>query len=1151
MRVCFALSLSLAIATGLFAQEFRSTLTGRVTDPSGAAIPNAKVVAVKTETQGKFETVATADGLYTIPFLPPGMYQLRAEAPGFRSYVQSGITVAADMHVAQDIRLTIGDTTQAVTVTADAAPLESVTASAGQAITTHEVESLPINGRAPMDLVILGYGAVNVGTRDQNRPFEQSGQSNFSLGGTASGSSAALIDGVPNIGTTGTSGTLVSFSPAVDAVEEVKVEAFNVDASYGGMGGGTVEITTKSGGNQFHGALSEFNQLSVLAATPFFTNASGSKKTPYGENQFGFAVGGPVWIPKVYNGRNKFFFFGAYEHYGDRDLYPTYFTVPTAAERTGDFSRLLSLNNGSKNYTLYDPSTAAISGSTVVRQPFPGNIIPQARLNPIAGNFLNSFVPLPNLPGNYDDTNNFITGEHVSNHYDSYSGRSDMYLGGKDKLTFSGRESYWLQTGSQLADNPAYWDGGGRTIWGGMVDEIHTFSPTMVGDLRLGFNRHEQFSSLGSQGYDPTQLGFPSYIKNSSNELMVPTFKFTDGYSGNSTTQSTYASQPYNTFQLFNSYTKILGAHSIKFGGEARLLDYSSITFANTTGYYQFDSGTWVKANSNASNPSLGGSMAQFLLGLPTSGEYDIDPALHDDSRYSALFVSDDWHARPNLTVNLGLRWEYGTPTTERDNRQVIGFNSSAVNMATKGAEAAYALNPLPQMAASAYQPTGGLVFADSSNRTPYTTPRTAFSPRLGLSWSPASLHNKTVIRAGTGIFYYNYGVIPSQQPGFTAVTQYVASNNSWLTPASTLSNPFPNGIQQPVGGSLGVNTFLGNSITYINPSLQNQYSLRWNFDIQEQLPADTVLEIGYIGNHSVHLTTNYNFAALPSQYLSRSPVRDTATINALGAIVPNPFAGLLPGTGANGSTTTVAGVLQAYPEFTGVTEASMNNGGSYYHALNVKVQKRLSKGLQFVVNFTHSRQMDSVTYLNSGSLALQNEVSSYDRPNNFVFSSTYDLPFGRGMAFGAKTNRAVNFVLGNWAVAGVYDYHSGAPLSWGNVIYNGGALNYDASNVSHAFDTTSFNTVSSQQLSANFRTFPSRFNNLRVDATNNINLTATKNFHVTERVRLQFRAEAFNVANHPLFGGPNLSPTSASFGIITSQTNSPRAVQFAMRLTF
>jgi hypothetical protein len=378
-----------------------------------------------------------------------------------------------------------------------------------------------------------------------------------------------------------------------------------------------------------------------------------------------------------------------------------------------------------------------------------------------------------------------------------------------------------------------------------------------------------------------------------------------------------------------------------------------------------------------------------------------------------------------------------------------------------------------------------------------------------------------------------------------------VATNNSYLTPAATLSNPFPNGIAQPVGSSLGVNTFLGNSVTFYNTNLQNQYSLRWTFDVQQQLPFGTVLEVGYVGNHSVHLTTNYSLTSLPAQYLSTSPVRDNTTINALAAVVPSPFSGLLPGTSLNGSTTTVANLLHAFPEFSGVTESTLNNGDSYYHSMNIKIQKRLASGLQFVVNYDYSRLMEHVSYLNGGSPILEKRVSSYDRPNSFVVSGTYDLPFGNGKQYMNKLPYPANMILGGWSLATIYSLHSGAPLAWGNVIYNGGPLNYNAENVNHAFDTTQFNTVSSQQLSQNFRTFPSQFSNLRIDHTNNIDLTLTKTFKVGERVKIQFRAEALNLTNKPLFATPNLTPTSSAFGTITSQTNNPRYIQFGARLSF
>ncbi|MBZ5624003.1 MAG: carboxypeptidase-like regulatory domain-containing protein [Acidobacteriia bacterium] len=1147
------LILAIVFACLCGAQEFRSTLTGKVTDPSGAVVPNVKVVATKSDTNSHFETVSNADGLYTLPFLPPGPYSLSAEAGGFKRFVQSGIQIGSNTRIGQDIVLALGQATESVTVTADAAQLESVSASAGQVITTHEVESLPVNGRAPMDLAILGYGVVNTGVRDQNRPFENSGFSTFAMGGAATGANAALLDGVPNIGTLGQDKTRVSFSPPVDSVVDVKVEAFNVDASYGGFGGGTVEVTTKGGTNQLHGSASEFNQLSNLAATPFFTNAAKLPKPPYRQNLWSATVGGPIWVPKVINGKDKLFFFFTYEGFQDAYATPAYFTVPTTAEMQGDFSRLLSLNNSSKNYTLYDPQSAKLSGSTITRTPFPNNIIPQTSLNPIATKFLSLYMPPSNTQGIYDDTNNYLSPENTVDKYHAFSGRSDVNISNRNKLTIIGRTSNWCQTGpSDIVLNLAYSQHPiCRDLWGGMVDDIHTFSPTFVGDLRAGGNRYQQYSFQASVGYDPSQLGFPSYIATNSPHLMMPLFTFSDGYAGNAAPSSNYISQPYNTYQIFNSYTKSLGAHTIKFGGQALLQDFSNLTWLNSTGGYTFDAGTWVKAGNGASNPTLGGSMAEFLLGLPTSGSFDINSPAKDDSWYDSFFLNDDWHARSNLTINMGLRWEYDGPTTESHNRQTVGFDPAAANQVTQAAAAAYAKNPLTQYPGVAYQATGGLLFATPDHRGSYATSHKSFSPRFGLSWSPAGMHSKTVIRAGVGIFGYNYGVLLSQQPGFSVSNAYVATNNSSLSPATTLSNPFPNGIQQPAGAAQGVNTFLGQSVTYYNPNLKDEYSLRWTFDVQQQLPYDTVLEVGYMGNHSVHLVTNYSLTSLPAQYLSTSPFRDTPTINALAAVVPNPLSGLLPGTTLNGTTTAVSNILRPFPEFTGVTENTLNNGGSYYHSLNIKLQKRFSRGLQFVMNYDYSRLMERISYLNGGSYALEKRVSIYDRPNSFVLSGTYELPVGKGKQFGNHMNAALDGVLGGWSIASIYELHSGAPLAWGNLIYLGAPLNYDAENVNHSFDTTAFNTASSQQLSQNFRTFPTQFNNLRVDHTNNIDITLTKTFTIKERVKVQFRGESFNLCNKPLFASPTLTATTSNFGTIGSQTNNPRYIQFGLRVTF
>ncbi len=1145
----------LLIASGclLQAQEYRSTITGRITDPSGAAVANVKIVATKNDTNTLATTVSGPEGFYTIPQLLPGTYELTAEAAGFKKQKRPGIELASNTRVGVDLQLTLGNVTESVTVTDSTPLLNTVSASAGQSIDTREVQNLPINGRAPMDLVVLGYGVVNTGVRDQNRPYENGGFSDFAMGGGVSGANEVLLDGVPNIGTLGTTGRRAAFSPSADSVSEVKVEVFNVDAAYGGAGGGTVEVVTKGGTNRIHGSASEFNQVSRLAATPFFTNQAGSTKTVSRQNTWGVTAGGPLYIPKVFNGRDKLFWFFSYEGHKNSEPAPTFTTVPTAEERNGDFSALLRVPVTGASYTIYDPASARLSGGSVVRTAFQNNVIPQARLtSPLAKNYL-SYVGMPNNTFNVkpDGTNNYFVGLTTNNAYTSYSGRMDANIGNKNKLSGSVHESLWQQTSGDLFSNIALGEHAFRALWGANLDDVHTFTPTLVGNLRAGYNRYRAYYAQNSDGFDPTKLGFPSYIAANATKLLMPQFSFSDGFlTANPVTNLHMVDQPYNTYQLFGSLTKILGTHTVKFGAEHRVMDFSNISWSGSTGNYTFDS-TWVKANNGAAaGQPLGGSIAAFLLDLPSSGSYAVNTASKNDSLYEVAFLQDDWHLRSNLTVNAGLRYEYNSPTRERWDRQVIGFAAAAANSASAAAQTAYGKAPLAQLPASQFSATGGLNFASSSNRDPSSTSKKSFSPRLGISWTPTALHNKTVIRSGVGFFDYVYGPILPQQPGFSSTTTYVATNDSFLTPATTLSNPFPTGILRPVGAAQGVNTNLGQSVTFLNPNLARQYSLRWTVDVQHQIAKDLVLQVGYVGNHSVHLTTSYNFGSLPAQYLSRSAVRDNDNITALSKTVANPFAGLLPGTTLNGATA-ASNLLKPFPEFTGVTESNMNNGGSYFHELAIGLNKRMSHGFLVALNYSHSRLMESISYLNAGSLALEKRVSAGDRPNNVTLSMLYQLPFGRGKRFASGANGFLNTVIGNWNVSSLYNFHSGAPAAWGNLLYLGGDLQYNPRNVNRAFDTTRFNTVSAQQLSQNFRTFPTQFNNLRVDGTNNWNVAVSKEFSLWEKAKLHFRADAYNLANHALFAAPNLTATSGAFGSISSQTNTPRLIQGSLRLTF
>ena len=1145
-RVCCIFTVLLSCACLLQAQDFRSTLTGRITDSNGSVIPSVKVVMTETTTNTKFTTNSSAEGVYTIPLLLPGTYELSAEASGFKKYVQSGIQVATNVRLTQNIELSVGDVKESITVTGDAPMLETATASTGQTITTREVESLPINGRTPMDLAAFGFGVVNLGNRDQNRPFENAGFSNYTMGGGAVGTTLFLLDGVPNFNDTG--GTRAAFSPSVDSVIEVKVEAFNVDASQGGAMSGSVNMTTKAGSNQFHGSLSEFNQASALCATPWFTNASGGKKTVTRMNLFGGTIGGPVWIPHVYDGHNKVFFFFAYEQNIDFNPNPVFGTLPTAKERAGDFSDLLALSVPGKSYQLYDPKSATLVSGKVVRTAFAGNVIPSDRLNPIAVKFLSQYVPLPNqqLPG-VDNTKNYFNPLSTTNPYHSYMARSDFNISSNDKLTLRMDTSLWDQYTGSLFNNITTANHNWRSQWGGMTDYVHTFSSTLVGNMRLGYTRFRAFYTNESAGFNPTDLGFPSYIASNSSHLMMPTFSFSDGYSGNNASGK-YTDQPLNSYQLYGGLVKIIGNHALKFGGEVQEHVFSSLAWGGAAGDYTFGN-NWVKPdNGSSTGAPMGYGIASFLLGLPTAGSFTINPAAKYSAPYGVLYVQDDWHLRPNITLNIGLRWEYEGSSVESHNRQIIGFNPTAVNSASTAAAAAYALNPVA-MRKEPFNTLGGVIFADDNNRGSYQLSKKAFSPRFGITWSPKSLHDRTVFRGGFGIFYNPPHVITGTQPGYSQTTSFVPTNDNYLTAASTLNNPFPTGFILPAGNSLGASTALGQSLTIISPDIKIPYAERWTLGIQQKLANNLMLEVGYIGNRGVHLFTSRDINAMPYWYLSTLPTRDTATINALAASVNNPFAGLIPGI-AVGAKTTVNKLLQPYPQFGSITMSNIPNGSSWYHSLATRLQKRFSNGLSLFVNYNYSRLMARESYLNAGDPRLETRVSSSDRPHSLAVGLTYELPVGRGKAYLADANRWINGFLGNWSVATTYGYHSGAPFGVGNLIYLGGDLQWNSHNPDRVFDTSRFYT-GTDQLSQNFRTFPSQFSNTRVDCYKNVGLTLSKSFNILDKAKLQYRAEGFNLFNRPQFSGFNTTPTSSGFGTLTTTTNTPRLIEMGLRLTF
>ena len=416
------------------------------------------------------------------------------------------------------------------------------------------------------------------------------------------------------------------------------------------------------------------------------------------------------------------------------------------------------------------------------------------------------------------------------------------------------------------------------------------------------------------------------------------------------------------------------------------------------------------------------------------------------------------------------------------------------------------------------------------------------------------------MVRGGIGLFVGTFGTFGIQQPGFSRQTDLVsAAGGVFLTPIASLSNPYPTGILQPVGNTLGANTFLGQTVQFVERKLGSPQTWRWNFNVQKTVGKNAVFEIGYIGSDATRINEtrlgsgnapNLNF--IPNSYLSTSPTRDQARITLLTTPVANPFRGLLPGTNLNGNTINQENLLRPYPQFSGdggVTAEGRMNGFSKFHMLQTRFEKRFSNGLQFLANYQWSKMLEATSRLNAGDSFLQYRVANEDRPQRFVFSGSYELPFGKGKALMGSANGFVDRLVAGWQLNTIYSLQSGAPVEFDNVIYYGGDLKWSDRNLPQVFDVTRFERAAALQLDRNVRTFPQAFPAYRADMINNIDISMIKNIKLVERLTLQLRVESFNAFNHTIFNGPNTNPTSGNFGRITSASNLPRAFQLALRL--
>jgi outer membrane receptor for ferrienterochelin and colicin len=1142
------LAAGLLLAVPLLGQEFRGTITGTVVDSSGAAVPSAEIEARNVGTSAATTTRTNDAGVYTVPFLLPGTYTVKATAPGFKQAVRANIEVHTGDRVQADLKLEVGAVNESVSVTAEAEQLRTATASMGQTINSTEARDLPIMGRNTYMLADLAtgmYTALNTTSQASGfgRPYDGASAQMSSEG--IGSQYQIMLNGVPNAPEERASAAIyVGFIPSPDSVEEVTVQTHTYDAQYGHSSGTVVNAVLKGGTNQLHGSLYEFFRNDKLNANSFAGNAARNKRGVMRWNQPGFEIDGPVRIPGIYNGKDKTFFMFNMEWIRNASPLPYTASYPTQAERSGDFSALV--NSTGAPVLIYDPLTTTLTNGQYLRQPFSGNIIGPDRINKIGQALINDF-PLPNLPGNLGGFNNYVVSPNSQqDKYHSVSSRVDHQINDKNRLTMMGfsnvRHQLFPTYGwANDAASPGYLHF--RNNHGGSIDWTNTLSPNTVLDVKYGFIFHPFQVGLYADNYDLTKLGFTQQTVSQLPHLNYPSLNIQNGYTGtigNAGTGTPGTSQYTTTFDhsLAATLSKTIGKHTLKAGGEVFVMKANNNTPVSNLNAFTFNAG-FTQQNAQSASATAGNPFASLLLGWPSAGGYSLTIASAFQQIYTGFFLQDDWRVTPRLTLNLGLRWEYESPMSERYNRQNAGFDLNATN-------------PL-QSQVTGLTLKGGLLFTDSSNRLPFVKDLNNWGPRIGASYR---LGTNTVLRGGFGT---NYSVTfqTGGNTGFSANTGYVASNDSNLTPANGLSSPFPTGILAATGSSLGLATQLGQGFTFADPSRTLPKVYNYSLAVQHQLPGQTLLEVAFAGNYATQLSVSKAINALPRSFyaLPDNPIPVPSTT--LLTQVTNPMAGKISGSSLNNATIAYWNLQVPYPEFGSITESTHSIGKSLYNSLQVSVEKRLSAGFQGRLSYTWNKIMQETSYLNDQDDWSQLARVQAGEPSKVLtLSMTYMLPIF------ANRKGFLHNVLGGWEANSIVRYLNGSLVGGQSGVFSTGINpKLDNRTYQHWFNTCTVNTSGVRQNCTDasqpvafiqtppytLRTLSTVLPGVRTEVPTTMDLSLFKTFQIHERTRLQFRANAYNLANTPIFGGPNT--TSGVIGL--GQVNDPRIVELALKLNF
>lgn len=1131
----------------MLAQAPYGSIVGRVLDSAEARVPEARVLATNLATSVQTEARTNAEGNYELRTLVPGLYRVGVEMKGFKRLEREPIEVRVGDVLTLDVTLELGEITERVTVTSEAPLLESSTASLGQVVDSRRVHDLPRSGASVIYLMQLTPGVVGPAAPTSFWTPNNFGRtSSLAVSGSRPGQTLYAIDGNPINNITST-----TLSPFPEMIQEVRVQTNAVDASVGRFTGAHVNMITKTGTNDFHGDIVYTFMNQGLIAQDFFTKQSINDPAtgPITQEKidqawpkqkitrFRPSGGGPVYLPGLYDGRNRTFWTYGMDFMTFVRNEPTFSTVPTKRQRLGDFSELLNLGS---QYQLYDPATITpLPNGRFQRSPLLGNIIPPSLIHPMAKRLL-EYWPLPNVAGTSEGRNNHFDPSPANEPYFAMMGRVDHVINQSNRFFGS---FTWMHMTPSFGD-PFHSGATGflldRNQRGLTFSDVVTSRPNLLLDLRYGLIRFTEVWPSPSRGFDLASLGFQASLVSrlDPRETTLPGLNISDytpiGGGGQPSTAVTH-----HTFGAQAIHHR--GNHSLRFGGEIRVLQRNGSSFVNNSPQYTFDS-TWTGGPLDSSpGPPMGAGLAAFMLGFPSGGFIDRLPTFAQTSKYLGVYLQDDWKLTRNLTLNLGLRYEVNLPTTERFNRTVRGFDFVTPNPIQEAARANYALNPVPEIPIGNFQTLGGLKFAglQGTLRGLWDTDRNNFIPRIGLAYL---LRPTTVLRASYGIFFEPVGADRNFtiQSGFARRTDLVPTLDNGRTFRATLNNPFPDGIIEPVGAAAGLRTFLGQSLSSVWPQLREPYLQRWSFNIEQAFPQEILLDVGYVGSRSVGLGISEQLNPTPAQFLSKSPARDQATIDYLGRQVPNPFFGLaeFQGTALQSTTISRAQLLKPYPHFIGMG-STLNGGYSSYHSLQARVEKRFSHGWTLQASYTWSKLIEAVSRLNPTDPVPEYVVSTSDRAHYFTLHGVYEFPFGRGRRW-LSSSGWQSKLLGGWSFLALYTAASGPPLNFGNIIFNGNIkdipLPSSARTVDRWFNTgAGFERDSRKQLGSNIRTFPTRLSNVRADGFNVMNMSLFKTIKLHERVSIRFEAEVLDIFNTPLWGAPNTNPVSSLFGRVTA----------------